>query len=114
MAELPKVAYVFPGQGSQSTGMGLDLYNSYASAKKIFDEADASLGFSLSRLCFEGPEEELTKTHNVQPAILVVSIACLKALEEANIDNFPSPTSVAGHSLGEVNILLWLLLVRWA
>jgi [acyl-carrier-protein] S-malonyltransferase len=106
MAELPKVAYVFPGQGSQSTGMGLDLYNSYPSAKEIFVEADASLGFSLSRLCFEGPEEELRKTHNVQPAILVVSIACLKALEEAAIANFPSPTFVAGHSLGEYTALV--------
>jgi len=106
MAELPKVAYVFPGQGSQSTGMGLDLYNSYPSAKEIFAEADASLGFSLSRLCFEGPEEELRKTHNVQPAILVVSIACLKALEEAAIANFPSPTFVAGHSLGEYTALV--------
>jgi len=106
MAELPKVAYVFPGQGSQSTGMGLDLYNSYPSAKEIFVEADASLGFSLSRLCFEGPEEELRKTHNVQPAILVVSIACLKALEEAAIANFPSPTYLAGHSLGEYTALV--------
>jgi len=106
MAELPKVAYVFPGQGSQSTGMGLDLYKSYPSAKEVFDGADASLGFSLSNLCFEGPEEELTKTHNVQPAILVVSIACLKALEEATIANFPSPTFVAGHSLGEYTALV--------
>jgi len=106
MAELSKAAYVFPGQGSQSTGMGLDLYNSYPAAKEVFDEADASLGFSLSHLCFEGPEEELTKTHNVQPAILVVSIACLKALEEAAIANFPSPTFVAGHSLGEYTALV--------
>jgi [acyl-carrier-protein] S-malonyltransferase len=106
MAELFRVAYVFPGQGSQSTGMGLDLYNSYPSAKEVFDEADASLGFSLSRLCFEGPEEELTKTHNVQPAILVVSIACLKALEKAAIVNFPPPTFVAGHSLGEYTALV--------
>jgi [acyl-carrier-protein] S-malonyltransferase len=106
MAELSKVAHVFPGQGSQSTGMGLDLYNSYPSAKEVFDEADASLGFSLSRLCFEGPDEELTKTHNVQPAVLVVSIACLKALEEAAIANFPSPTFVAGHSLGEYTALI--------
>jgi [acyl-carrier-protein] S-malonyltransferase len=106
MAELSKVAHVFPGQGSQSTGMGLDLYNSYPSAKEVFDEADASLGFSLSRLCFEGPDEELTKTHNVQPAVLVVSIACLKALEEAAIANFPSPTFVAGHSLGEYTALV--------
>jgi [acyl-carrier-protein] S-malonyltransferase len=106
MAELFKVAHIFPGQGSQSTGMGLDLYNSYASAREVFDEADASLGFPLSRLCFEGPDEELTKTHNVQPAILVTSIACLQALEEATIANFPSPTFVAGHSLGEYTALV--------
>jgi [acyl-carrier-protein] S-malonyltransferase len=106
MAELSKAAYVFPGQGSQGTGMGLDLYKTYPSAKEVFDEADASLGFSISRLCFEGSEEELTKTHNVQPAILVVSVACLKALEEAVIDNFPSPTFVAGHSLGEYTALV--------
>jgi [acyl-carrier-protein] S-malonyltransferase len=86
--------------------MGLDLYNNYPSVKKVFDEADASLGFSLSRLCFEGPDEELTKTHNVQPAILVVSIACLKALQEADIADFPSPTFVAGHSLGEYTALV--------
>jgi len=106
MAELPKVAYVFPGQGSQSTGMGLDLYNSYTTAREVFDEADASLGFSLSRLCFEGPEEELTKTHNVQPAILVVSIACLKALENAATAHPPRPVFLAGHSLGEYTALV--------
>jgi len=106
MAELPKVAYVFPGQGSQSTGMGLDLYNTYTSARAVFDEADASLGFSLSRLCFRGPEEELTKTHNVQPAILVVSIACLKALENAAIADLPVPAFLAGHSLGEYTALV--------
>jgi len=106
MAELSKVAYVFPGQGSQSVGMGLDLYNSYPSAKEVFDEADDSLGFSLSRLCFEGPDVELTKTHNVQPAILVVSIACLKALQEAGRGNLPSPAFVAGHSLGEYTALV--------
>jgi [acyl-carrier-protein] S-malonyltransferase len=106
MTELSKVAYVFPGQGSQSTGMGLDLYNSYPLAKGVFDEADASLGFSLSRLCFEGPEGELTKTHNVQPAILVVSIACLKALQQASRGNFSSPAFVAGHSLGEYTALV--------
>lgn len=106
MAEFSRVAYVFPGQGSQSVGMGSDLYDSYTSAKAVFREADACLGFSLSRLCFEGPEEELTKTHNVQPAILVVSIACLRALEEAAVPNFPRPTFVAGHSLGEYTALV--------
>jgi [acyl-carrier-protein] S-malonyltransferase len=106
MAGLPKAAYVFPGQGSQSTGMGLDLYNSYASSREVFNEADASLGFSLSRLCFEGPEEELTKTHNVQPAILVVSIACLKALENAFLADLPLPAFLTGHSLGEYTALV--------
>jgi len=106
MAELPKVAYVFPGQGSQGTGMGLDLYNTYPSAREVFDEADACLGFSLSRLCFEGPEDELTKTHNVQPAILVVSIACLRALENAAIADIPLPVFLAGHSLGEYTALV--------
>ncbi len=100
------MAYVFPGQGSQSTGMGMDLYDNYPSARAVFDEADASLGFSLSRLCFEGPDEELTKTNNVQPAILVVSIACLKAIEEAAMANFSSPAFVAGHSLGEYTALV--------
>jgi [acyl-carrier-protein] S-malonyltransferase len=106
MAELSKAAYVFPGQGSQSTGMGSDLYNSYPSARKVFDEADASLGFPLSRLCFEGPDEELTKTHNVQPALLVVSIACLEALQEASHGDLPCPAFVAGHSLGEYTALV--------
>lgn len=86
--------------------MGLDLYDSYPSAKEVFDEADASLGFSLSRLCFEGPDEELTKTHNVQPAILVVSIACLRALQGARGGSLPSPAFVAGHSLGEYTALV--------
>ena len=104
MAE--SVAYVFPGQGAQSAGMGLDLYNTYPAAREAFDEADASLGFPLSHLCFEGPEEELTKTHNVQPAILVVSIACLRALREAAMADLPSPAFVAGHSLGEYTALV--------
>ncbi|NWF77188.1 MAG: ACP S-malonyltransferase [Chloroflexi bacterium] len=106
MAERSRVAYVFPGQGSQNIGMGLDLYNSYPSAKEVFNEADASLGFPLSRLCFEGPAEELVKTHNVQPAILVVSIACLKVLQEASRSNFLPPAFVAGHSLGEYTALV--------
>jgi [acyl-carrier-protein] S-malonyltransferase len=106
MAEFSRVAYVFPGQGSQNAGMGSDLHDSYASARAVFREADASLGFSLSRLCFEGPEEELTKTHNVQPAILVASVACLRALEEAATPDFPPPAFVAGHSLGEYTALI--------
>lgn len=102
----PRPAYVFPGQGSQYVGMGLDLYRYYRSAREVFEEADAALRFPLSRLCFEGPEEELTKTHNVQPAILAVSVACLKAIQEAAGDLLPTPLFVAGHSLGEYTALV--------
>lgn len=103
---MSKIAYIFPGQGSQKTGMGVDLYNNYSSAREVFDQADAALGFSLSRLCFEGPEEELTKTKNVQPAILTTSIACLRAAQEASNDDLPSPAFLAGHSLGEYTALV--------
>jgi len=101
-----KVAYVFPGQGSQNIGMGLDLYNSSPSAREVFNEADAILGFPISHLCFEGPVEELTKTYNVQPAILVTSIACLKAAKEVSHNGLPPPAFVAGHSLGEYTALV--------
>ena len=78
MAEqLGRLAYVFPGQGSQRVGMGLDLYHNFPAAREVFEEADEALGFPLSRLCFEGPEEELAQTVNAQPAILTASIACL-------------------------------------
>ena len=86
--------------------MGLNLYEKYPSASEVFDEVDKTLGFSLSRLCFEGPEEELTQTINVQPAMLTVSIACLKAVEEIIHRNFPHPDMVAGHSLGEYTALV--------
>jgi len=106
MPETSEVAYVFPGQGSQKVGMGSDLYHHYSSAKDVFDEADTALGFLLSRLCFEGPEEELVKTKNVQPAILVTSIACLKAAEQNGNAKLTLPSFIAGHSLGEYTALV--------
>jgi [acyl-carrier-protein] S-malonyltransferase len=104
MVEATSVAYVFPGQGSQWAGMGYDLYQNFASSKAIFRKADEVLGFPLSRLCFEGPEEELQQTNNAQPAILIVSFACLEASRELN-PNFPRARFVAGHSLGEYTAL---------
>ncbi len=106
MIERDKVAYVFPGQGSQEVGMGFDVYVHFASARAVFDEADRTLGFPLSRLCFEGPEEELIQTINVQPAVLTTSIALLRAAQEVGGQNLPSPTFVAGHSLGEYTALV--------
>ncbi len=105
MSSKAKVAYVFPGQGSQAVGMGINLYQNFSSAKNVFDEADATLGFPLSRLCFEGPEEELTQTINVQPAVLTVSIAYFKIAQETRND-LPPPDMVAGHSLGEYTALV--------
>ncbi len=106
MAELGKVAYVFPGQGSQWVGMGRDLYDNFDSAKAVFDQADQALGFPLSRLCFDGPEDELRQTINAQPAIVAVSFACFEAIKDAvGSDGIPSPTFVAGHSLGEYTAL---------
>ena len=106
MAEPVKVAYVFPGQGAQWVGMGRDLYNSYDSAKAVFKQADEALGLPLSQLCFDGPEDELRQTINVQPAIVAVSLACLSAINDTKDDNnSPTPAFVAGHSLGEYTAL---------
>jgi [acyl-carrier-protein] S-malonyltransferase len=104
MFDTKRVAYVFPGQGSQSVGMGRDLYESYPAAREVFEQADERLGFSLSELCFEGPEDELRKTVNAQPALVTVSYACLKAAEETD-KGLPPPAFVAGHSLGEYTAL---------
>jgi len=101
------VAFLFPGQGSQSVGMGLDLYKNSPVARAVFEEVDDSLGVPLSDLLFNGPEEELTKTVNAQPAIMAVSIACLRGLEDAMGEGtMPVPSLVAGHSLGEYTALV--------
>lgn len=106
MVDTAKVAYVFPGQGSQFPGMGRDLYDNFGSAKTVFQQADEILKFPLSRLCFEGPEDELRLTINAQPALVTVSFACLKATQEAAETNkLPTPAFVAGHSLGEYTAL---------
>jgi len=105
VAEPMNVAYVFPGQGSQWVGMGRDFYDNFDSAKAVFEQADEALGFPLSRLCFDGPEDELRQTINAQPAIVTVSFACLKAIYEVSDNELPLPTFVAGHSLGEYTAL---------
>ena len=104
--ESKEISYVFPGQGSQAVGMGLDLYESSPAAREVFQEADECLGFRLSRLIFEGPSRELQDTVNSQPAIMIVSIACWKAWEEFLGSQAPTPRSVAGHSLGEYTSLV--------
>src|SRR5579859_1204847 len=91
------IALIFPGQGSQSVGMGKDLYEKYPLARQTFEEADEALGYKLSQLCFEGPEDQLRLTEITQPAILTASIAALRVLET----RMPRPAFVAGHSLGE-------------
>jgi len=99
---MAKLAFIFPGQGSQSVGMGKDLYENFESAKTIFDKADEILGKSISTICFEGPDEDLKQTINTQPAILTTSLAALETLKsKLNIQ----PQFVAGHSLGEYGAL---------
>lgn len=99
-----KIAYVFPGQGSQWAGMGKDLAASLPEARAVFEEADSVLGFSLSRLCFEGPEDVLRQTVNAQPAIMTLSIVHLRT--SPLLAERPQPSFLAGHSLGEYTALV--------
>lgn len=95
---IKKIAFLFPGQGSQSVGMGKDLYDNYSASKNVFETADKVLGKSISTICFEGPEEDLKQTVNTQPSIVTMSIAALEALKSLTDI---VPMCVAGHSLGE-------------
>jgi [acyl-carrier-protein] S-malonyltransferase len=97
------IAFLFPGQGSQYAGMGKELAENYPAAKQVFEEADEALNFSISRLCFEGPEEALQLTENTQPAILTTSVAAFRAVES---EKLAVPAFVAGHSLGEYSALV--------
>ena len=99
---MPELAFIFPGQGSQQVGMGLELARAYPTARATFDEADAVLNRKLSQLCFEGPEEALRQTENTQLAVLTCSIAALRVVQELGI----SPRVAAGHSLGEYSALV--------
>lgn len=92
-----KLAFVFPGQGAQSVGMGRDFYDNSPAARAVFDAVDSATGFSVSDLCFNGPDEKLKETKNTQPALYAVSVAALAACKEAGL----TPSAVAGHSIGE-------------
>jgi [acyl-carrier-protein] S-malonyltransferase len=100
---MSQTAFLFPGQGSQYVGMGQDLYEAHPEVRSIFDQANDVLGFALSELCFNGPEETLKDTINTQPAIFVTSVALLRALESNKLQ---PPGFVAGHSLGEYSALM--------
>ncbi len=98
-----KIAFLFPGQGSQAVGMGKDLFDNFAVSREVFEEADDALGFKLSEMCFAGNEANLQLTANTQPAILTTSVAAFRAMES---ENFLAPDFVAGHSLGEYSALV--------
>ncbi|WP_145134983.1 ACP S-malonyltransferase [Paenibacillus sp. Y412MC10] len=97
-----KVAFVFPGQGAQSVGMGKDFYDAVPASRRIFESADEVLGFPMTNMIFEGPDSELKKTFNTQPALLTASVAAFEAVREQGV----TPDFVAGHSLGEYSALL--------
>src|SRR5579863_9697719 len=94
---MSSIVFLFPGQGSQAVGMGRELSDNYEVARRTFEEADEALGYKLSQLCFEGPEEKLKLTEITQPAILTASVAAWRVLQEKGL----KPDYVAGHSLGE-------------
>ena len=106
ISQVANRAYVFPGQGSQSVGMGADLFESARAARETFEEADDSLGFPLSRLIFEGPAAELQNTANSQPAIMTVSVAAWRTWQEMGSPQATIAKAVAGHSLGEYTSLV--------
>src|SRR3984893_12609083 len=99
---MSRIAFVFPGQGSQYAGMGKELAESFPAAREVFEEADSALGFSISQLCFSGTEEALKLTENTQPALLTASVAAYRVLEQKGV----RPDYVAGHSLGEYSALV--------
>jgi len=100
---MSKIAFIFPGQGSQSVGMGKDLFDNFPAAREVFEQADEALGFKLSEMCFSGTDEDLALTANTQPAILTASVAALRAMES---DGPKMPEFAAGHSLGEYSALV--------
>ncbi|MDP9311869.1 MAG: ACP S-malonyltransferase [Chloroflexota bacterium] len=107
-------AWLFPGQGSQTVGMGSDVYACSAAARAVFIEADEVLGFGLRELCFNGPADTLTATENAQPALLTTSIALLRAAQEQAGGDLPLPAYMAGHSLGEYSALVAAGALRFA